>query len=51
MTPQAIDAWRASEAAAVGPPYLVLGILMVVIAARHCADPLSVPARRRYAGR
>jgi len=32
MTPQAIDAWRASEAAAVGPPYLVLGILMVVIA-------------------
>jgi FHS family L-fucose permease-like MFS transporter len=32
MTPQAIDAWRASEAAAVGPPYLVLAILMVVIA-------------------
>jgi FHS family L-fucose permease-like MFS transporter len=32
MEPQAIDAWRASEAAAVGPPYLVLGILMVVIA-------------------
>jgi FHS family L-fucose permease-like MFS transporter len=32
MTPQAIDSWRASEAAAVGPPYLVLGILMVVIA-------------------
>lgn len=32
MSPQAIDAWRASEAAAVGPPYLVLGILMVLIA-------------------
>ena len=32
MTPQAIDQWRASEAASVGPPYLVLGILMVVIA-------------------
>ena len=32
MTPQAIDAWRAEEAAAVGPPYLVLGVLMVVIA-------------------
>ena len=32
MTPQAIDTWRASEAAAVGPPYLVLGILMVLIA-------------------
>ena len=32
MAPQAITAWRASEAAAVGPPYLVLGILMVVIA-------------------
>jgi FHS family L-fucose permease-like MFS transporter len=32
MTPQAIDAWRASEAATVGPPYLVLGVLMVVIA-------------------
>ncbi len=32
MTPQAIDAWRASEAAAVGPPYLVVGILIVIIA-------------------
>jgi FHS family L-fucose permease-like MFS transporter len=32
MGPVAIDAWRAHEAAAVGPPYLVLGILMVVIA-------------------
>jgi FHS family L-fucose permease-like MFS transporter len=32
MTPQTIDAWRAGEAAAVGPPYLVLGVLMVVIA-------------------
>ncbi len=32
MTPHAIDAWRAEEAAAVGPPYLVLGVLMVVIA-------------------
>jgi FHS family L-fucose permease-like MFS transporter len=32
MTPQAIDQWRASEAASVGPPYLVLGVLMVVIA-------------------
>ncbi len=32
MTPQAIDTWRAGEAAAVGPPYLVLGILMVLIA-------------------
>jgi FHS family L-fucose permease-like MFS transporter len=32
MTPQSIDQWRASEAASVGPPYLVLGILMVVIA-------------------
>jgi FHS family L-fucose permease-like MFS transporter len=32
MTPQAIDQWRANEAASVGPPYLVLGILMVVIA-------------------
>src|SRR3569623_268289 len=32
MSPQAIDAWRASEAATVGPPYLVLGVLMVVIA-------------------
>ncbi|MBV9549189.1 MAG: L-fucose:H+ symporter permease [Alphaproteobacteria bacterium] len=32
MGPAAVDAWRASEAAAVGPPYLVLGILMVVIA-------------------
>jgi FHS family L-fucose permease-like MFS transporter len=32
MTPAAIDAWRASEAATVGPPYLVLGVLMVVIA-------------------
>jgi FHS family L-fucose permease-like MFS transporter len=32
MTPQAIDSWRATEAASVGPPYLVLGILMVVIA-------------------
>jgi MFS transporter, FHS family, L-fucose permease len=32
MSPQAIDSWRASEAAAVGPPYLVLGILMVLIA-------------------
>ena len=32
MTPQAIDSWRASEAASVGPPYLVLGVLMVVIA-------------------
>jgi FHS family L-fucose permease-like MFS transporter len=31
--PQAkIDAWRAGEAATVGPPYLVLGILMVIIA-------------------
>jgi len=27
-----IGAWRASEAATVGPPYLVLGILMVIIA-------------------
>ena len=33
MGPAAVDAWRAQEAAAVGPPYLVLGILMVVIAA------------------
>lgn len=32
MSPQQIDAWRASEAATVGPPYLALGILMVVIA-------------------
>jgi FHS family L-fucose permease-like MFS transporter len=32
MSPQAIDAWRASEAATVGPPYLVLGLLMVLIA-------------------
>jgi len=32
MGPAAVDAWRAQEAAAVGPPYLVLGILMVVIA-------------------
>jgi FHS family L-fucose permease-like MFS transporter len=32
MTPQAVDSWRASEAASVGPPYLVLGVLMVVIA-------------------
>ncbi|HEY4078386.1 MAG TPA: L-fucose:H+ symporter permease [Rhizomicrobium sp.] len=33
MTPQAVDGWRAGEAASVGPPYLVLGILMVLIAA------------------
>jgi FHS family L-fucose permease-like MFS transporter len=32
MGPAAVDSWRAHEAAAVGPPYLVLGILMVVIA-------------------
>lgn len=32
MPPQAIDAWRATEAASVGPPYLVLGVLMVLIA-------------------
>src|SRR3954463_4299507 len=32
MTPQAIDSWRASEAASVGPPYLALGVLMVLIA-------------------
>jgi len=32
MTPQAIDSWRASEAAAVGLPYLLLGGLMVLIA-------------------
>ncbi|OAI43706.1 fucose permease [Rhizomicrobium sp. SCGC AG-212-E05] len=32
MSPQAVDAWRASEAATVGPPYLVLGVLMVLIA-------------------
>ena len=32
MTPQAIDQWRASEAATVGPPYLALGLLMVLIA-------------------
>ena len=32
MGPSAVDAWRAQEAAAVGPPYLVLGLLMVVIA-------------------
>ena len=32
MTPAAVDSWRASEAASVGPPYLVLGALMVVIA-------------------
>ena len=32
MPPATIDAWRAGEAAAVGPPYLVLGVLMVVIA-------------------
>jgi FHS family L-fucose permease-like MFS transporter len=32
MGPAAVDAWRATEAAAVGPPYLVLGVLMVVIA-------------------
>jgi FHS family L-fucose permease-like MFS transporter len=32
MGPAAVDQWRATEAAAVGPPYLVLGVLMVVIA-------------------
>jgi FHS family L-fucose permease-like MFS transporter len=32
MTPAAIDSWRAGEAASVGPPYMVLGVLMVVIA-------------------
>jgi FHS family L-fucose permease-like MFS transporter len=32
MGPAAVDHWRATEAAAVGPPYLVLGILMIVIA-------------------
>src|SRR6201985_3091871 len=32
MGPAAVNAWRAQEAASVGPPYLVLGILMVVIA-------------------
>jgi len=32
MGPAAVASWRAQEAAAVGPPYLVLGILMVVIA-------------------
>jgi len=32
MPAAAVASWRASEAAAVGPPYLVLGILMVVIA-------------------
>jgi MFS transporter, FHS family, L-fucose permease len=32
MAPQAIDSWRASEAATVGPPYLVLSCLMVLIA-------------------
>ena len=32
MGPAAVDAWRAQEAAAVGPPYMVLGILMVLIA-------------------
>jgi FHS family L-fucose permease-like MFS transporter len=32
MSPRAVDAWRAGEAAAVGPPYLVLGMLMVAIA-------------------
>jgi len=32
MGPAAVDSWRAQEAASVGPPYLVLGILMVVIA-------------------
>jgi FHS family L-fucose permease-like MFS transporter len=32
MSPEAIDAWRAGEAAAVGPPYLVVGILIVIIA-------------------
>jgi FHS family L-fucose permease-like MFS transporter len=32
MGPAAVDRWRAQEAAAVGPPYLVLGLLMVVIA-------------------
>jgi FHS family L-fucose permease-like MFS transporter len=32
MGPAAVDQWRAHEAASVGPPYLVLGILMVVIA-------------------
>ena len=32
MTPGAIDHWRATEAATVGPPYLVLAMLMVVIA-------------------
>ena len=31
MPPQAVDAWRASEAATVGPPYMVLGVLMVLI--------------------
>jgi len=31
MSPQAVDAWRASEAATVGPPYMVLGVLMVLI--------------------
>ncbi len=32
MGPAAVDQWRAHEAASVGPPYLVLGVLMVVIA-------------------
>src|SRR3954469_15368258 len=32
MGPAAVNAWRAQEAASVGPPYLVLGVLMVVIA-------------------
>ena len=32
MTPGTISSWRATEAATVGPPYLVLGLLMVAIA-------------------
>ena len=51
MGPAAVDAWRAQEAAAVGPPYLVLGILMVVIASRHRAHPISAAARRCDAAR
>jgi len=33
MGTQKVEAWRAAEAASVGPPYLVLGLLMVLIAA------------------
>ncbi len=44
MTPGAIDRWRASEAASVGLPYLVLGVLMVLIASAIALT--SYPALR-----